>query len=473
MESETDSDAGEPEPSGAQTGTADRTLSDRTLSDRTLSDRTLSDSAPFAPIEPPTPAFDAVPPPQAFDTAPPTQAFDATPAFASAPPPYSPTPPPPYPPTPPPPYPGAPGQFPPNAYGYPPYSYGYPHPQPPRGTNGMAIAALVLGICGFFFVTPIVGLVLGIVSLSVVNRTGQRGKGMAISGIVLSSLWIALFATVIVVAGVTAKSSAQRNSAGDVVKSGTVPVFDLRPGDCFTVPGGLIGSTNSKIRTLPAVPCSTPHDSEAFGSFTAAETAYPGANVLRDEARSQCIKLLEGYVPDVQSLPTGSVAQYLMPNSAAWDQGEHRVECFEQFPSATITGSMHRDASSYTAEQQRYLDAFRLVAAPAGQLNASTADTTVAQYQQDASNFAAGLQNEIAALTSAPWSASAQPSVDAMVMRHRDAEKVWAQAATDQDIATFQSDARIGFEDLDAADMKAVRDALGLTSIASGADTTS
>lgn len=456
MESETDSDAGEPEPSGAETGAVDRTLSDRTS----------SDSTPFAPIEPPTPAFDAVPPAQAFDTAPPTQAFGAPPAFAAAPPPYPP-------PAQPQPYPGAPGQFPPNAYGYPPYSYGYPNPQPPRGTNGMAIAALVLGICGFFFVTPIVGLVLGIVSLTVVNRTGQRGKGMAISGIVLSSLWIALFATIIVVAGVTAKSPAQRNASGDVVKSGTVPIFDLRPGDCFTVPDGLIGSTDSHIQTLPAVPCSMPHDSESFGSFTAAETSYPGANAMRDEARSQCIKLLEGYVPDVQSLPAGSIAQFIIPNSSAWDQGERHVVCFEQFPSATITGTVHREESSYTAEQQRYLDAFRLVADPAGQLNASTSDTTMTQLQQGASNLAAGFQNEIAALTSAPWPANVQPSIDAMVSRHREAEKVWAQAATDQDEATFQSDARIGVGDLDATDMKAVRDALGLTSIAPGADTTS
>jgi hypothetical protein len=118
----------------------------------------------------------------------------------------------------------------------------------------MAIAALVLGICGFFVVTPIVGLALGIVALTTVRKSGQRGKGLAISGIVLSSLWIVLFGTVIVVAAANVPSPVQRNAAGDVVKPGSVPIFGLHPQDCFTVPAGLIGSTDSHVRTLSVVP---------------------------------------------------------------------------------------------------------------------------------------------------------------------------------------------------------------------------
>jgi hypothetical protein len=438
MESETDSDAGEPEPSGAESGTPDSTP---------------FDNKPFAPIEPPTPAFDAAPPAQ------------AAPTVAATPPPY--------PPNPAQPYPGAEGQVPPNVYGYPPYGYGYPSPQAPRGTNGMAIAALVLGICGFLFVTPVVGLVLGIISLAAVNRSGQRGKGMAISGIVLSSLWIALFATIIVVAGVTAKSPAQRSAAGDVVKSGTVPIFELRTGDCFTMPDGLIGSTDSHVRTLPAVPCSSPHDGESAGSYTATEASYPGVNAMRDEARSQCLKMLSDYVFDLQSLPPGSVMQYVTPNSAAWGQGERHVMCFEQLPAATFTGSIHREASSYTADQQRYLNAFRLVAVPAGQLNAATQDAPLSQLQQGASNVAAGVQSEIAALTSAPWPANIQPAVDGLVTQHRLSENLWSEAATDKDQSSFSSDVQIAVDALDVTDMKAVRDGLGLTTITPGTATTS
>lgn len=81
---------------------------------------------------------------------------------------------------------------------YGPYSggpYGYPqgyYPQQQRGTSGLAIASLVLGICGFLCVTPFVGLSLGIAALSRISKTGQPGKGMAIAGIILSALWIVL-----------------------------------------------------------------------------------------------------------------------------------------------------------------------------------------------------------------------------------------------------------------------------------------
>jgi hypothetical protein len=75
-----------------------------------------------------------------------------------------------------------------NPYGY----YGY---QPPiSGTNGMAIAAMVCGICGFLCLLPgLVGIILGIVSLPQIKRTQQSGRGMAITGIVVGSLWILAF----------------------------------------------------------------------------------------------------------------------------------------------------------------------------------------------------------------------------------------------------------------------------------------
>jgi len=57
-------------------------------------------------------------------------------------------------------------------------------------TNGMAIAALVLGITTLFcsFLTGIVGLVLGIIAAVQISNSGgrQKGMGMAITGIALS-----------------------------------------------------------------------------------------------------------------------------------------------------------------------------------------------------------------------------------------------------------------------------------------------
>lgn len=68
------------------------------------------------------------------------------------------------------------------------------HPKKSGGNSGKATASLVLGIVSFFGAcfTGIPGLILGIMGLGDISKSGGRlqGKGMAIAGIVLSSIGI-------------------------------------------------------------------------------------------------------------------------------------------------------------------------------------------------------------------------------------------------------------------------------------------
>lgn len=107
-------------------------------------------------------------------------------------------------------YAAPPGYPPPNAYGY-----GYGYPQPPKsGTNGLAIAAMICGICGFACIVPgVVGIILGFVSLPQIKRSGQSGRGMAITGIVLGSLWIVALILLIVI-GHTVSGSVSTGNSG-------------------------------------------------------------------------------------------------------------------------------------------------------------------------------------------------------------------------------------------------------------------
>jgi hypothetical protein len=61
--------------------------------------------------------------------------------------------------------------------------------------NGLAIAALVCGIIGLFFLSIILGplaLIFGIIALRRANA-GASGRGMAIAGIVLGAVDIVLY----------------------------------------------------------------------------------------------------------------------------------------------------------------------------------------------------------------------------------------------------------------------------------------
>jgi Domain of unknown function (DUF4190) len=61
------------------------------------------------------------------------------------------------------------------------------------GTNGLAIASLVVSLCVFLSgVNAIVGLVLGIVALKQVRTSQQDGRGLAIAGIVISAIQLVL-----------------------------------------------------------------------------------------------------------------------------------------------------------------------------------------------------------------------------------------------------------------------------------------
>ena len=105
---------------------------------------------------------------------------------------------------PPSPYPSAP----PEPGGYPPPAPGYwPAPQAPgfvpvSSTNGLAIASLVLGILWLFWLGSLVGLILGLVALKQIKNRNQRGRGIAIAGVVLGVLGL-----VVLVIGIISAAS--------------------------------------------------------------------------------------------------------------------------------------------------------------------------------------------------------------------------------------------------------------------------
>ncbi len=108
-------------------------------------------------------------------------------------------------PPPPPGYPAAGPAYPP-PYPPPPPEYGAPYPggygppmAPAGGTNPLAIFSLVAScvglLCGF---GSIIGIVLGVIAMNQIKKTGQQGRGLAVAGVavgaislVISVIWMA------------------------------------------------------------------------------------------------------------------------------------------------------------------------------------------------------------------------------------------------------------------------------------------
>jgi hypothetical protein len=84
------------------------------------------------------------------------------------------------------------GAYPQPGYQQPYPGYGQPYPAS-RGTNTMAILALVFGI----LVAPL-GLVFGFVARSQIKKTGEDGDGLALAGIIIGGIFTLLFIAYIV-----------------------------------------------------------------------------------------------------------------------------------------------------------------------------------------------------------------------------------------------------------------------------------
>ena len=103
-------------------------------------------------------------------------------------------------------------------YGTPPgYGTGYPggpygghgYGAPPTKTNGLAVASLVCSAVLFFTcgVGSIIGVILGHISLGQIKRDGTGGRGLAIAGLVIGYILIALWGLIWVLTIVGKNSS--------------------------------------------------------------------------------------------------------------------------------------------------------------------------------------------------------------------------------------------------------------------------
>lgn len=104
---------------------------------------------------------------------------------------------------------------------------GMPPYAPEPTTNVLAIVALA----GSFFV-GLVGIICGHIALGQIRRTGEKGRGLALAGMIIGYvqtafvvLWTVTAVVVVVIAGVTSSMA----SGGDVTSAGD------SAGDCATV----------------------------------------------------------------------------------------------------------------------------------------------------------------------------------------------------------------------------------------------
>ncbi len=96
-------------------------------------------------------------------------------------------------------------------------------PAPQGATNALAVAAMVLGILWIWWLGSILALVFGYVALKQIRASNQPGRGMAVAGIVLGWVGVALGTVILVGAAVTA------GHVGSAPATGSTSIHADRP----------------------------------------------------------------------------------------------------------------------------------------------------------------------------------------------------------------------------------------------------
>ena len=100
---------------------------------------------------------------------------------------------------------------------------------PPRGTNGLAIASLVVSLVPVCGVNAIVALVLGIIALNQLKSTHQDGRGLAIAGIVIASVQLVLGVAYLILILVVVSHGATTSSSSLVLHAAHLGASMLGP----------------------------------------------------------------------------------------------------------------------------------------------------------------------------------------------------------------------------------------------------
>ncbi|WUK65552.1 DUF4190 domain-containing protein [Streptomyces coelicoflavus] len=321
--------------------------------------------------------------------------------------------------------------------------------------SGLAVAAFVLGVLCF---VPAVGLVLGLIALVRIRKRGERGKGFAVAGCVLSSVGLALWALTLSTGAVADFWDGFRDAA-----RGGGTAYALEKGECFTTPGG---SLRGVTYDVDRVPCAREHDGEVFAVFDLPRGgSYPGDDALTSMADLRCYGLVGEYAMDVWALPADVDVYYLTPTRRSWLSNDREITCLfgRTDERESLTGSLRNDATTLDAHQIAYLEAARA-------LDGALESTPESEYFEDdpmgheawAGRVENALTEQIGMLGAHSWPSASERPVTELVADLEAARKEFAAAESTPDADAYYEHLHQGYALIDDDTTVAVRESLGL-----------
>ncbi|MFF1510631.1 DUF4190 domain-containing protein [Streptomyces sp. NPDC058326] len=343
--------------------------------------------------------------------------------------------------------PGAPGTPGPGAPGAGPYGL------PRRTTNGLAVSSLVAGIVCCL---PPLGLILGLIALPQIRKKDQAGKGLAVTGIVLSAVSCLLLVLGLVSGGFRTAWSGFKEGVDEASRSKSP--FSLRTGQCFSDDGKLEEYTEE----VTIVDCDRPHDGEVTGNFKVTGfDKWPGEDAIDEIAQPRCETVNAAYAMDTWAVPQDVWVYYYLPSSQSWRLGDRTVTCAYATEKKPFKGSVRSDASTLTLDQEHFLRSVNPIETVMYREPEDDPDEDFAANKAWSGEMLAAIDAARADLGNYHWSGLPKAPVEALHKELGAASKEWRKLATAADADAYWEAYDTAWDAL--PDSAEARNELGLT----------
>ncbi|MFC4052476.1 DUF4190 domain-containing protein [Actinomadura syzygii] len=197
------------------------------------------------------------------------------------------------------------------------------------------MAALVTGLLGCL---SVVGLVLGIVALFRIRRTGENGRNLAIGGIVAFAAWTALFVALLALGRLSFSASmgADRQSGAPLSIPGAAPP-SVHVGQCLDLQGDELSARSVVL------PCDSPHDGQILHIYNAPPGPYPGDRAFIAQAEDVCRRAKAKLRTPLPPPPPRLTLGFNRSTKVAWAAGYRQVLCYVQAREGKVNGSLLKD----------------------------------------------------------------------------------------------------------------------------------
>jgi hypothetical protein len=125
------------------------------------------------------------------------------------------------------------------------------------------------------------------------------------------------------------EEAARDSETQEISEAGEADVFTLAVGDCFDAQDA------EEISSVPALPCSAPHDYEAYHSFAIPEAeTFPGVEAVDAAALEGCVAAFAPFIGE-EFEQSSLDATYIAPTEASWAEGDREILCVVMGPEKT------------------------------------------------------------------------------------------------------------------------------------------